>query len=53
MSWEAFQQLPGTMEVAELLEEPDSKCAVIAHYRMARLYDAVIAELHEKYPENK
>jgi hypothetical protein len=53
MSWEMFQGLPGTMLVADLLEVADSKCAVIAHFRMSRLFDAVMADLQAKYPEKK
>lgn len=51
MEWEHFQSLPGTREVAEQLEIDNSKCSVIAQYRMVLLNDAVLADLRRKYPE--
>ncbi len=50
LSWQEFDDLPGTTEVADLLDIPNSKCAVVAYYRMSRLYDAVMLDLREKYP---
>ena len=51
MTWKEFQALPGTMEVARLLGENDSKCAVIGYYRGQTMLDAVRADLQRKYPE--
>ncbi len=43
--------LPGTREVARQLEVGNCKCDVIAQYRMARRFEAVMMDLRQKYPE--
>ena len=51
MTWDEYCGLCGTMRVARMLGLNNSKCAVIAHYRMASLLGAVLADLQRKYPE--
>lgn len=53
ITWTEFEELPGTRAVAEQLELSNSKCDVVAHYRMSRLYEAVLYDLQRKYPEQK
>jgi len=51
LTWAEFKELPGTSEVATQLGEPNSKCAVVAHYRMSKLFDAVMIDLRKRFPE--
>lgn len=51
MTWEQYSLLVGTSKVARLCGEDNSKCAVIAHYRMTMLFDAVMLDLKRKNPE--
>lgn len=53
MSWAEFEALPGTPEVMRQLDLTNNKCAVIAHYRMTRLFDAVMSDLRQKFPEKR
>jgi hypothetical protein len=48
LTWQEFQDLPGTMTVARVLEIDNSKCEVIAHYRIAQRYQAAIADIQHK-----
>lgn len=53
LKWEEYQELPGTREVAEQWGENDSKCDVLAHYRMTNLFDAVMGDLNKRFPEKR
>lgn len=53
LSWQEFEDLPGTTEVAEQFGVSNSKCSVIAHYRMHNLYEAVMADLQVKFPPKR
>lgn len=51
LTWQEFQRLPGTITVARMLEIDNSKCEVIAHYRISQRYQAVMADIQAKIAE--
>lgn len=53
MSYSEYLELPGTRQVANLWGEPDSKCDVVAHFRMMNRFEAVSIDLHHRFPEKK
>lgn len=51
MSFNEYQELPGTRQVALLWGETNSKCDVIAHYRAMTRFDAVSMDLSKRFPK--
>lgn len=53
LTWDEYTRLPGVMAVAEQWGVSNCKSRVLAHYRMMKLLEAVMADLQQKYPPPK